>query len=203
VRVHLYIEGGGDNKGLKQDCRRGFMQFLQNAGFKGRMPGTTACGGRDSAFDKFKIGLATADENTFSILLVDSEEAVTAQSPWEHLKNRQGDNWAMPDGATDEQAHLMVECMENWFLADKEALAKYFGQGFKETALPQNEMIENVSKKEVLDGLQKATSHLKTKTEYSKGRHSFDILARIDPDKVRKASPYADRLFETLDNKLT
>ena len=30
----------------------------------------------------------------------------------------------------------MVQCMENWFLADRETLRAYFGQGYKETALP-------------------------------------------------------------------
>ena len=34
-------------------------------------------------------------------------------------------------GATDEQAHLMVQCMEAWFLADRETLAAVFGRGLK------------------------------------------------------------------------
>lgn len=37
---------------------------------------------------------------------------------------------------------------------------------------------------------------------YSKGGHSFAILARIDPNKVRKAAPYVERLLTYLDQVL-
>ena len=30
----------------------------------------------------------------------------------------------------------MVECMEAWFLADRAALLRFYGQGFNENALP-------------------------------------------------------------------
>ena len=107
------------------------------------------------------------------------------------------DRWKKPDAATDENAHLMVQCMETWFLADKDRLAAYFDQGFNGNALPGRREIEEVAKGDVFEGLKRATRQCK-KGEYGKGRHSFDILEQTDPAKVINASPHARRLIETL-----
>ena len=95
----------------------------------------------------------------------------------------------------------MVQIMEAWFLADRQALAKYFGAGFNPSALPGNEAVEEVSKADLERGLKDATRNCQTKGEYHKGRHSFDILGRIDPSKVTRASPYANRFVEALHAK--
>jgi hypothetical protein len=59
--------------------------------------------------------------------------------------------------------------------------------------------IENITKSELFSGLPDATVSCK-KGGYSKGDHAFDILARIDPGKVRIASPvWVERLLLTLD----
>ncbi len=73
----------------------------------------------------------------------------------------------------------------------------YFGKGFRLSALPKREEIEKVDKKEVLNSLKKA-SETAQKKAYSKGKHSFKILALIDPAEVQVASPWAKRLVETL-----
>ncbi len=39
------------------------------------------------------------------------------------------------------------------------------------------------------------------KYSLGKGSHSFDILAKIDPDRVRATSPYAEHLLRTLEEK--
>ena len=129
------------------------------------------------------------------MLLLDAERAVGETGPWQHLKDRDG--WDRPDGATDDQCHLMVQAMESWFLADRTALEKYYGQDFQETALPSNPQIEQVSKNDVLGGFRQATRGT-TKGRYDKGRHSFEILAKIDPEKVTDASRHARRFVETL-----
>jgi hypothetical protein len=95
----------------------------------------------------------------------------------------------------------MVQCMEAWFLADKDTLAAFFGNGFNRGALPSNPVIEDVAKLDVMNGLKAATRHCGKKGEYGKGRHSFEILARIDPARVTAASPHAKRLVETLIEK--
>ena len=196
MKVKVYVEGGGDGKSLRTKCRRGFSSFFAKANLTGRMPQIIACGGRDTAFDKFRTALRSRNAEDFIVLLVDSEGPVAdGPGPWLHLGTRDG--WERPDEAADENAHLMVQCMEAWFLADKDGLAAYFGHDFDRNALPGRREIEDVAKADVLVGLKRATRQCK-KGEYSKGRHSFDILEQTDPAKVMNASPHARRLVETL-----
>ncbi|MFP4173845.1 MAG: DUF4276 family protein [Candidatus Hydrogenedentota bacterium] len=196
VTVKLYVEGGGDSEALHRRCREGFRGFLKKAGFTGRMPRIVACGGRQAAYDRFSTACSA---NETALLLIDSEEAIsTGTSPWTHLANRPGDGFAKPANTTDDHCHLMVVCMESWFLADKDALSGFFDPGFNGNALPQHTNIEAVSKTDIYNGLQRATSNCKTKAPYGKGEHSFKILLHIAPDKVSAASPWARRFLETL-----
>jgi len=88
--------------------------------------------------------------------------------------------------------------MESWFIADKEYLADYYGQGFNAGALPPREDIELIAKRDVFSGLENATKHTRTKGPYHKTKHGFDILAGIDPRKVERASPFAKCLHESV-----
>lgn len=196
VKIKLYVEGGGSSKSLKRACRRGFRIFLEEAGLKGRMPEIVACGSRRNAYDDFVTRhrhKASKGEN--ALLLVDAEDPVKKPDPWQHLKDRDG--WSPPEGATDDQCHLMVQAMESWFLADRAALVKFYGQEFNENALPANQQIEQVPKRDALNGLDGATRGT-TKGSYKKGSHSFEILAKIDPTKVTDASTHAKRFINVL-----
>ena len=194
VSIKLYVEGGGDSKSLRTACREGFGTFIEKAGLSGRMPRIVACGGRDKAYDKFKI--AHANQGGISLLLVDAERPVDQAGAWEHLQGAP-DEWPRPDDAADDQCHLMVEIMESWFLADRDALEEFYGQGYRGNALPQNPQIERVAKDDVLDGLDRAARDT-SKRGYNKGSHSFVILAKLDPEKVKNASPRAKRFIEAL-----
>jgi len=82
--------------------------------------------------------------------------------------------------------------MEAWFLADRDALAAYYGQGFRRNALPGDERhIEAISKDDLVPALEQATQATKTKGQYHKTRHGFALLAKIDPIKVEDGSQYA------------
>jgi len=207
--VKLYVEGGGNSKALQIECRRGFREFLEKAGLKDRMPAISACGGRRFAYDDYCTAVASGET---AVLLVDSESPVAAahQSgdpsswlPWQHLKARQGDGWHKPPGVVDSDCHLMAQCMESWFLADRDTLQSFFGQGFRENVLPSAaNPIESIAKTHVLDGLKDATRDCKTKSTYGKGEHSFKVLALIDPAKVSAASPWARRLVDELKKKM-
>ena len=129
------------------------------------------------------------------MLLVDAEEPVNETGPWQHLNNRDG--WSRPDGATDDQCHLMVQIMESWFLADQDALKEFYGGDYQDDARPQNPHIEQIAKQDVLDGLRDASRNTQ-KGRYNKGAHSFEILAKLDPEKVMDVSPYAKRFIEAL-----
>ncbi|EQC1013419.1 DUF4276 family protein [Pseudomonas aeruginosa] len=213
--VKLYVEGGGDAAALKTACREGFAKFLGKAGLAGRMPRVVACGSRSDAYDSFRTAIRSGEA---AMLLVDSEAPVAGPAqqgdaakqedrgrwlPWLHLQQRQGDGWEKPDGSEDLQCHLMVQCMEAWLLADRETLMAFFGQGFKDNALPAaTNRIESVGKQQLYDGLAKATRDCKTKGAYGKGEHSFKLLALVDPAKVMEASPWARRFVEALQSRM-
>ena len=208
--MKIFVEGGGDSSQLKANCRKGFASFLAKAGLKGNMPRIVACGSRKHAYDDFCTALNNGEE---AMLLVDSEESVNAGlqgtadyetwKPWEHLAQREGDKWSKPKNAANNQCHLMVQCMESWFLADRGTLKSFFGQGFQETHLPATaNPIEGIGKQQVYDALAKATADCKTKAQYGKGEHSFKILEQIDPNKVEEASPWAKRCMMVIKEEM-
>lgn len=169
------------------------------------MPKIVPCGSRRRAYEQFLHSLERPRQVgpiDIVLLLVDSEAPVAGPSPWEHVKNRQGDGWKKPLEAEDDHLHLMVQCMETWFLADRPALEAYFGQGFRDSALPAaTAKIEDVGKADLLSKL-KAASKDSQKGGYDKGKHSFKLLATLDPEEIRSASPWAERFFSTLDKML-
>jgi len=199
VTVKVYVEGGGESDALQTRCREGFTEFFRHAGLTGRMPRVVASGSRRRAYERFRKELQPGAQDKIVILLVDSEDPVPqGMLPWEFLRGRRDDGWERPAGASDESAHLMVQCMEAWFLADKDALSGYFGQGFRQNAFPERTDIEAIPKPDLMEQLKQATRDTKTKGEYRKRAHSFQILGMISPELVRRASPHADRLLKTL-----
>ena len=143
----------------------------------------------------------TRKPNELPLLLVDSEGRVApAHSAWQHLKARPGDGWDRPNGASDDQAFLMVQVMETWFIADREALRTFFGNRFKDNAIPAWPNLEAVPKQGVYDALDRATAECGEKRyeEGTKGRLSFKLLATISPEKVENASPHARALLDRL-----
>jgi hypothetical protein len=199
VTVKIYVEGGGDhNKALETQCRRGFSEFFRKSGLKNRMPRVVRCGGRQQAYERFRTSHENAGGDDFPILLVDSETPVAGSGSWEHVRLRPGDGWARPQGASEDQIHLMVQAMEAWFHADKDALREYYGQCFRIEVLSQRPEIEKIPKSDLFAGLQRATKDCQN-GEYSKGEHSFQILARTDPARVRSSSPFVERLLNVLD----
>ena len=200
--VRVYAEGGGnDCHQLRTDMRESFSKFFEKAGLKDQRPRLIPCGSRENAFNDFCTALGQGKN---ALLLVDSEAPVASAhqpptidhfQPWAHLKLR--DKWDKPEQASDDDCHLMVQCMESWFTADWETVAKFFGQGFKVDAKP-NQIGEKIAKNDVYNALSKATCDCKTKAEYGKGSHSFKLLGLISADNVLKASPWAKRFIDEI-----
>jgi hypothetical protein len=193
VSVRIYVEGGFQGS-TKSSCRQGFRLFFEKVIPRGSFR-VIASGDRSTAFRDFCSALKQ-NQDDYIILLVDTEEAVTT-GPWQHLLSRDGDKWRRPPEARDDQAHLMVQAMESWLLADPQVLIDYYGQGFLAGSLPGRANIELISKQDVFNALQHASSNTQ-KGEYHKTRHGFDLLERIDPSRVRAASHHADRLLTIL-----
>lgn len=200
VKIRIYIEGGGDDNNTKRQIRQGFSNFLKElvdiARNKRIRWQIIICGSRHHAFRDFKNALESHPD-AFNVLLVDSEAAVN-KTPWEHLKDR--DKWESLD-VDDTHCHLMVQVMESWFIADIDALKRFYGQGFKENAIPKNPNVEKINKLELESALKIATKDT-SKGEYHKIKHGAILLAQVNVTKVRSASPHCDRLFKILAEKM-
>jgi len=196
VKIKLYIEGGGDSKVQDVRFREGWSTFFENAGLQGKMPATFRGGGRDQTFKAFCTAVRTRKENELPLLLVDSEEPIgEAQSEWQHLQNR--DCWEQPQGAGDDDAYLMIQCMESWFVADRAALQRFFHNCWRDNALPQWANPESVPKQGLLQALENATADC-GRRKYSKGEAGFKLLKEIDPELVEEKCPGAKRLLDRL-----
>ena len=188
TEIRLHFEG--DSKLLP-----GFRTFFGEFHHSGTHLTLVPCGA--NGVDKFMDGLKE-HPNAVNILLIDSEGSYT---PGLLREVRQHDHWDAGAGAqvTDAQINFMVQLMESWFLADRQALRAYYGQSFLENRLPGNQLVEQVPKDDVLNGLAITTAS-SSKGKYHKTRHAPDLLARIDPSKVRDAAPNCARLFDYLQN---
>ena len=195
VRVRIVIEGGGSGETPDKDFRQAWTQFFESAGLVGRMPRVVRGEGRQQTLDRFRTALQGQRRNEVVILLVDSEGPVAAdQSAWEHLHNQ--DNWNQPPGAADDSAYLMVQVMETWFLADREALRRFFGPSLNENHFSQWPDLEAVPKDTVLNAMEMSTANCQR--PYSKGRVSFQLLGQINPQIVANACPHANQLLTHL-----
>jgi hypothetical protein len=198
-QIKLYVEGGGDCKEQHARCREGFRKLLEKSGFTGRMPRIIAGGGRTATFDQFKTSVRGAGMSDYSILLVDSEEVVAGdQSAWAHLKVC--NDWERPDGVAEDQAQLMVTCMETWIMADRAALRAYFGRSLHEDRLIPIESLEMRHRQLIHEALAEATRHCKR--NYRKGERSFTILAEIDPQMLKRYLPHFLTFIQALETHL-
>lgn len=195
VRVTIYVEGGGERSELRARCREGFSKLIEKLGFAGRMPKIVACGGRNDAFNMFCNSITSSRNDEFPLLLVDSEDPITTSGPWDHLRR---DGWNRPIGAEDDQAQMMVTCMETWIMADRATLRRFFGSYLREEALIPVVGLEMRSRQELLESLKSATNDCGRNRGYNKGKISFQILAELNPESLEEYLPYFGRFKETL-----
>lgn len=197
MRSHIYIEGA-ESKEDQVRCREAFRRLLEKAGFTGRLPRLSACGGRGSAFDDFKTAIATSKAGDYIALLVDSEDPVTnPENAWAHLKKR--DNWDQPANTADEQVLLMTTCMETWIVADRAALEKHYGHKFQCNALPSLSDLEQRNRHDIHKALLHATRDCSN--AFSKGKRSFEVLGTLSIAALLPLPSFA-RIVRILQNRL-
>ena len=201
MEIAVYFEGGGDSAETKAALRQGMSAFLKPLVDAARQRrcrwSVTSCGGRDHACEAFLDALGKEPEK-FNVLLVDSEAGV-ASLPRAHLQQR--DNWSL-HGAQEDQVHLMAQCMEAWLVADREALAGYYKQGFNANALPDRINLEEEPKTHIYAALEAATRQTQ-KGSYGKIKHASQLLRQVSPEKAQTRCPHCRRLFETIAGKIT
>ncbi len=200
----IYVEGGGDNRALPLECQQAFRRFFERAGLPKGSFMVYASGSRKAAYEDYCFARENGEN---ALLLVDAEDPIKLDrsterpvAPWQHLAERAGDQWARPSGASPDEVQLMAPVMEAWFMADVVALAAYYAgkfgrEAFNATALPKRANVDQLTKDEIESALANATRQNKSKGLYHKGRHSFDILASLDPVAVARGSYHARRLL--------
>jgi Domain of unknown function (DUF4276) len=197
VSAKIYAEGGGPGQLYDSLFRAAWREFFLSAGLEGRLPRVVRGEGRSQTFDLFVTAVQNPRAGEVPLLLVDSEDPVQAgRTVWQHLKAR--DNWDKPPGSGNDDAFLMVQVMETWFMADRQLLRDYFGAALREQHLPQWPVLEAVSKSSVFAALNQATANC-TKA-YAKGKVSYELLSRLTPTLVEAACPRAKTLLDKLRN---
>ena len=196
--VTIFMEGGGRGPATKNRLRRGMDAFLreprQAASARSWRWQVVCCGDRGRAFKAFREEIQRGASGV-AVLLVDSEDPVTAATFREHLERRDRWTFEFASDDSDDWLHLMVQTMETWIVADRTALKDYYGEGLDENELPGLDDLEAVSA--VGKALERATRNT-GKGEYRKIGHASDLLRRIDPETVRRRCPACRRLFDTL-----
>jgi hypothetical protein len=193
AEIHIYFEG---DRRLKPGFDAFFGAIKRRAREKGcslrlidGRSGETAC-------QDFGIAIR-ANSGVWNILLRDSEGPVDASAS-ASLCQRQG--W---DPSHADSIFWMVEMMEAWFHADKDALNRFYGTGFNGNALKKNPNVERISKKDLEDGLREATRKSSKGNYYDhKTEHGPKLLGSINPESARKAAPNCGKLFDAVLAKL-
>ncbi|MEW6157008.1 MAG: DUF4276 family protein [Verrucomicrobiota bacterium] len=196
----IYLEGGGDSKELHARCREGFRRLLERCGFEAtrRMPRLVACGARDMAYRDFSFAHAEKSAD-FIAMWIDSEDVLDdLEAAWAHLEARDG--WDPPEGAADEQVLFMTTCMETWIVADRATLREHYGNGLQENALPALVDLEQRLRDQVQEALCHATRNCGN--AYQKGKRSFEVFGRLNPDVLANHLPSFLRVRRILDAKL-
>jgi hypothetical protein len=185
--IYIYYEGDGKLK-------EGFRKFLE--GFYHKGPKIQLIAGKGNAIADFMTGLKS-NKNAVSVLLIDSEGP---NGPNALAQVKRHDHWESNIGSTvaNDQVHFMVQVIEAWFLADRQALQGYYGHNFRDGRLRRDSNVEQIPKDDVINGLREATRETQ-KGAYHKTLHAPDLLARIDPSKVCAAAPSCSRLFDSLE----
>ncbi|MDE2785827.1 MAG: DUF4276 family protein [Chloroflexota bacterium] len=159
----LYLEGGNH-------LRPPVAQFIRRATGPIDLK-IQPCGSGDNAIEE-------CAKDGDGLLLIDSEGEDLQQ-----LTQRV----ASQIGAAN-RAFFMVQKMEAWFMADRNALRNHFGAGFRESALPPNRNVEEVSIQDIDNALRNATRDC-AKQRYRKGRDDAGLLNRLNPATVYNACP--------------
>jgi hypothetical protein len=189
AEIRIYFEG---DKRLEPGFKAFLRELRNRANEKGcRLRPIPAKSG-DQACQDFNDALQT-HSSAWNILLIDSEGPLDAVRVAALCK---AFGWRKP---VSRSIFWMVEMMEAWLHADKDALATFYGRGFKRNALSADRNVESISKRRLEEGLRAATKNSE-KGDYFRNKtlHGPQLLALINPTLVRQAAPNCNRLFQAI-----
>lgn len=184
------------------DVVKGSANFANAPDWK-RCQHFVVCGSRNDTYDSFRTAVIIGGGDSYPLLLVDSEDPLAtadasqhAPAAWAHLQNRDG--WSRPLNTANDQAQLMVTCMETWVMGDQVALKEFFGGDLRQNRLLAANDLEDRTRHEVQESLEMATSDCGPRRMYRKGKRSFQVLATLDPMTLRANLPHFRRFMDTL-----
>lgn len=182
TEIRIYFEGDGALK-------PGFDRFLGGIKQKARLRRCrfSLIAANGTPAQDYKIAVESHPD-AWNVLLLDSEGPATTPLDLCAKKDLAGHS---------DSVFWMVQIMESWFLADPNALERYYKDGFHASALKGDPRVEQVPKSDVLSRLRAAKRKTK-KDEYHKTAHAPALLASIDPELVKAAAPNCKRLFDAL-----
>jgi Domain of unknown function (DUF4276) len=185
-QIRIYFEG-------EDALREGFLQFFVEICERMNNQVKFIAGGGENSVSDYKQALESHPD-AWNVLLKDSEGPDNGRL-FNDLRRRH----KLPANLKD-SVFWMVQLMEAWFLADVDALAGYYGPHSNRRALRANPAVEQVPKSDIYRKLKAAT---KRTGGYHKTEDVPQLLRRIKPDRVKKASPNCQRIFDTILSRLS
>lgn len=94
----------------------------------------------------------------------------------------------------------MTTCMETWIVADRDALAKHYGDKLQISALPPLVDLESRSRHDIQNYLFHATRDCSN--AYKKGKRSFAVLEKLSPNELELHLRSFVRVKQILEDRL-
>ncbi len=204
--VKVYVEGATrgkrKNKSVNIEFRKAFHLLSEKVGVA-HVPEYVPCGGRSQTWDLAWDRFLKREQDEIIFLLVDSETRTNfgPKDAWKFLASQPLEPWTELDQRNARYVFLMVVMMETWLLADPDALARYFGDGFRSNQIPSWPKLEEIEKDSILETLSNATQECRKR--YKKGERSFEALAEADPNVIARKCPHAAYFFQRLVEECT
>ena len=195
-QVVIHFEGS-------DKLRVGFGKLFENHRERARRNGIrfkTIAGGPNAETVKGFLRSCRLNPSDLNVLLIDSERP--APNAAEAIRAlRSSSYWdASVAPKEDERINFMVQAMEAWFIADRQAMASHFGNGFRCGSLPNPQNAESTSPNGLTESIDQALRAIggRRRKKYDKVRDGARLLALIDEATVRQNCPSFRRLTDFL-----
>lgn len=189
--ITIYLEGGGHGGEGRRRLGRAMEVFLRKV--TQRKLRVFPLGGRSEVIRQFRKHASTEEVR---LLLVDSEQPVQAATPAGYARHLASEGGLLPE--PHDHLHLMIQCMESWLIADRDAWERLYGPDAAR-ALPGTCETDDLEKRDVLSAVQRALELGSRHGRYRKLEDGPKVLERLDPNAVARRS----RSFRALRDWLT